>query len=430
MRLKHFFLAAMLLLQGCASHLSLQNDGIHLYQAGNFAAAETALNQSVEKAMPKGDFRESKDAVCLLLNRATTRFADHEIDGAIADFKLALDAIDYYSQTSTADAAAQLLIHDSSAAYEGDDFEQLLARVYFALALIHQGDFSNAGALLRQAEEWQQAKAQSYRKSKITENIHLPINSFAKYLFALTLEKRGDYSNAEILYHQAASLNEAFGAPENIDTDSATVFIVCHNGNIPQKYSTTSDASRVSMLALEMLLHSSGTSPLAVSSLTGIPVPDYWQPPYSLPVSIKAEIDNTCSRLMTVYDVASAARDELQQKLPIIAARGAARLLMRRAAVGYMQKQDPMLGAIADIGMLIANSASFADTRSWGTLPSSIDVQRFEVRAGTHHLKLHLPSNTHNATLNLPPRSLCVINVFLLHPGIAHVLIPEQFHKK
>ncbi len=94
----------------------------------------------------------------------------------------------------------------SLGAYAGEDFEQVLARVYFALALIQAGDYGNAYAILRQAEELQQGLRERYDRCCATSDFHLPDLTFAKYLFALLLEKQGDKSNACLLYQQSGAL--------------------------------------------------------------------------------------------------------------------------------------------------------------------------------------------------------------------------------
>ncbi len=416
-----------LLLQGCSSRLALQEDAVYAYQLGDLSYANDRLTQSLNKSMPKNDFRRCKDAVCLLLDRATTRFADNDIEGSIADYNLAIESIDFYNQASAGDLTAQILFQDSESAYPGDDFEQVLCRIYFALALFHKGDFSNAQAILRQAEEWQQQKNLGYANAKLTKDLYMPPNPLAKYLFALLLEKRGDFSNADILYRQATEINPCLQPPESIETENATVLVVCHNGNVPQKYSTTSDASVVSMFALEMLLDSSGIPP-ACSSLVGIPVPAYWEPPYSYPTHLKASLGSCAEPFVTGINIAETAEWELCKKMPIIAARGAARILIRRATVGYMQERDPMLGAFADIGMLVINAATQADTRAWGTLPYRIDLARWETAPGQKVLNIEIPGEpNYQTSLNLKPGSLCVVNVFRLHPGVTKILIPEQF---
>lgn len=424
----------LFLCTGCSQAVFTRGEYMAAYRFGDLCQAEDALNRTLAKQIPTGDYRRSNDAVWLLLDRATTRFAMGDAEGAIQDYNHALEAIDYYSQDSSVECFSKLLLEDDAAAYPGEDYEQILARVYFALALLHQGDNSNAYALLRQAEEVQQKKRELYRRIEFTRDYQLVDNAVAKYLMAAISENRGDTSNARILYRQTADL---LGTnPENLgsapaDSENATVLIICHNGNAPFKISTTSTASVASAIALECILCSQKIDP-AWSSMTGIPVPEFVQVCGGESRPTIAKIDGAEKPLNCLYDVGATAYYQLHQKMPVIVARGVARFLIRRAAVGCARNQDPGFGAFVDIGMLIANLNTKADTRSWTTLPNTIDLARFDLKTGTHTLEIqsmvpHCPPFTDRYTISLKPHDFCIINVFNIHPGVTRVLIPEQF---
>jgi tetratricopeptide (TPR) repeat protein len=414
-----------LLMTGCSTAIKSRSYTMENYHCGYIEQAEEILDATIEKEMPTGDYRSSKDAVWLLLDRATIGFASGEEEGAIADYKQAVEAIDFYSQTNIAESLAKIALQDECGAYPGDDFEQCLARIYFALALLHHGDKSNAQALLRQAEEFQQWKREEYHKSQVTENFTVTDNAVGKYLFGAILEKRGDLSNAEILYRDAVSLNPCIPYP-SLDRKKATVLFLCHNGNAPCKVSGTSTASVASALALEIILGCNGVDP-AISSMTGIPIPvlGYW--PYSEPIPTYATIAQTRKPLTTAFDVNAIAHSELDQKMPLIVARGVARFVIRRGAVGYANSQDPMLGAVVDIGMLIANANTKADTRSWSTLPYTIDLARFDLDPGVYPFAIDILQNWFQKEIALQEGDLCVINIFNIHPGVTRVLIPKRF---
>ena len=433
----------------CSSPINNRGEFIAAYQNGGLPAAEITLSKTIDKELPNQDFTKSKDSVWLLLDRATTRFAMGNVNEAISDYNLTIDAIDYYDQNCNAEALGKFVLDDEIGAYAGEDYEQILARVYFALALLHKGDTGNAFALLRQSEEIQQDKRDLYAKSPLTEEYELIDNSVAKYLFAAMLEKKGDKSNAELLYRQTGNLlgiensNNSSGSgsgnnqqkyQENLittDSNNATVIILCHNGNSPIKISGTSNASVASAIALEMILSANQIDP-AWSSLTGIPVPVLMENWGSSPSPTYACLDGIKKPLLPWYDVAFTAEQQLQQKMPVIVARGVARFLLRRGAVAYAQNKDPTLGVLCDIGMLFANASTKADTRSWTTLPNAIDLTRFNLEPGEHALNIQVPANGSkpflaNYKLQLSPHDLCVINVFNIHPGITTVLIPQRF---
>lgn len=401
------------------------------YQNGAPTIAEKKLTRAIEKEIPQNEFQKSNDAVWLLLDRATTRFALGKVDGAIADYNLAIEAMDYYNQKCTLEQVGKTVLQDDLGAYAGSDFEQILARVYFALALIHKGDLGNAYALLRQAEELQQKKRELYAEKSYTKHYQLIDNSVAKYLFAALLENRGDCSNAELLYQQAEQLAGPVHLESHHSQETATVIVLCHNGNVPYKISDRCDASIASAIALEIML-STQRLPPAWSTLTGIPVPALQQKWGSRSLPTYACIDGVRHPLFHWMDIGLTADQQLRQEMPVIAARGVARLLLRRTAVAYAQKQDPCLGAIVDIGMLIANANTEADTRSWTTLPNTIDLTRYDLTPGKHTLTLQVdqqgcPPFLREYILNLKQNDFCVINIFNIHPGFTTVLIPNRF---
>lgn len=426
MRFSLFLL--LLFLSSCAPKIHDQKIFLE-YSIGHTEQAEFLLTQKIESELPCHNFQESKDAVWLLLDRAITRFVNQDIEGAILDFKQADEAIDFYNQKLLSDTVFQILGEDSNAPYAGDDFEQALAKLYFALALLHAGDESNAFAILRSAEDAEQKKRLAYQKSPITQNYYIAQNPLAKLLFSALLTKKGDYSNAAILRRQAEVLVRK-EIPE-IDSEKATLILICHNGNAPQKRTVYSDASKISLLALELLLGVQGVEP-AVCNMVGIPVPELSTPVSSFPLECNAYLGAEFLPLNSWYNVGAFAEIELESKMPVILARGAARMLLRREFVHCMNEQEPFLGAITDFGMLVANSMTSADTRSWSMLPMSIDVAYFQAEPQTAALEIETILRGYRFSndlfnIKLKKGDLCIINIFNIHPGITKILIPNRF---
>lgn len=413
-----------------ASILSERGSYLRPYHAGALQQSESALNNLVEKELPGRRYARSKDATWLLLDRATTRFANGHIKGAIADYELALEALDYYNQSLAAEEISKVVLQDEVGAYRADDFEQILARVYFACALLYAGEEGNAMAVLRDAEGFQQEKEELYRRTSFTRHYRIEGNALVKYLLAALSQKRGDSSNAALLYNEALALAPELEMSQH-RPGQATVLVLCHNGNAPYKISATSPASVASALALEAFLSTHTVDP-AWSSLTGIPVPELIHWPLAFPLATYAQIGELGKPLQPCYNVDYAAHEELCQKKPAIVARGVARLLMRRSAVGYCQKQHPLLGLVADLGMWAANANTRADTRSWTTLPAALDLARFDLTAGEQLLTLSVADEngqwqTRQLQLQLKPDDLCLIHVFNIHPGITRILIPHRY---
>jgi len=423
-----------LLLTSCTKSI-LEERGPYLraYHAGDLHEAEIKLTSLIQKELPQTKYHLSQNMGWIILDRATTRFAQGDIENAIEDYSVALESMDFNNKDLLVEQVAQILIQDEVGAYQASDYEQILARVYMALALIHHGDENNGFAMLRQAEEFQQEKQNVYASLPFTRHYRMPQNGLSKYLFALLLEKRGDYSNAKILYNQAAQLipcscEVPFKTADS--TKQATILVLCHNGNVPYKISETCPASQASALALELILSKYGIPP-ACSTLTGVPVPALLKWPGSSPKPTFATLCGSSIPLLPFYNVRKAAEYEVDHMRPLVAARGVSRLLIRRAAVGYLERQDQCLGAIADLAMLIANSCTRVDTRSWTTLPAFIDAARFDVDAGCHSLSIQVIEGKESVDkcfdLQLKPSDLCIIHVFNIHPGVRRILIPSRY---
>lgn len=399
----------LLLLSSCTHFVAEREGYVHAYRSGCFEAVEGEVSTLIAKG-------GENEQVWLRLDRATERLVSGNPKGAIEDYQAALDTIDYFNESGLLENIGQTLFYDGAGPYRGDDYEQLLARLYFAFACLLDNEESNAMALLRQAEEWSQAKREEYGRHPATAQIGVPENPLGKYLFAALLEKQGDRSNADILFQQSG-IDLGRGGP-------ATLLILCHNGQAPYKYTEYCPASQASAIALEVLMGCYGPGP-AISSLTGIPVPALAMRPGCLPVPTTATLDGVSVNLQSVFNIAQAAACEIYQKRPVVIARGVARLALRRGAVYAAQRQDPCFGQLLDLGMLIANAATRADTRSWSLLPERLDLARFDVEAGRHTLKI----NHFETTICLNKGDVVLIHIFNLYPGLCQIVIPQNIQE-
>lgn len=413
-----------LFLTACTSLVSQREGYVIDYQAGNFDQAEAKVSCLLDK-------KSENDEVWLRLDRAMAEFAAGKSPAAIDDFNAALERLDYYNQCGLLEILGKTLFTDRASPWRGDDYEQLLVRLYFALALLQNGDESNAYAILRQAEEWTQTKQAEYAQSRATCHLALPANKITKYLFALLLNKKGEKSSAEILLRQTEDPTLALPAP-----DAATVVILCHNGMAPYKYSKLSPASQASAFALEYFLncHNSCHNTMALSTLAGIPLAELADRPYSYPVQTVAWIDG-CERPLTLaVPIADEAVRELYQKRPLLIAQGVARLALRRGIVAAAQAHDPNVGQLVDLGMLIANLCTKADIRSWTLLPRQIELAATTLCPGPHTFttEIALPygqKGLFTSKLRLKKGDLCVIHIFNNQPGLTQVLIPQHFQE-
>ena len=431
-RLKGLIIGASILLVSCSPLTKTRESYIAAYQSNDFDCAESLLDKTIQKEIPEEKINRSANSVLLFADRGCLKFTEGDTNGAIQDFQNAIDALDYYRDITIIDTACQILTQDDSAPFTGDDFEQLLIRIYFAMTLMQDGDYSNAYALLRQAEEWSQERMELYRKSPVTASLKVYDNPLGKYLFAALLEKKGDLSNSRILYEQTTAMTNGVIQPPDTNENLATVLIINHNGNAPFKYTEFTDASQISLLALEFFLGATNNQ-FCMSSIYGLPTPALAYYFNSDPMPTRLKVNSCQIPLLPIFDVDCARESELKEKMPIVVARGAARFILRRMLVASAGRQDPMLGMACDIGMLVANVNTQADTRELSFLPRQFELARVDVEPGCTQVEIEVSSpfgpgrTTHK--LNLKSRDLAVIHIFNIHPGVTRILIPPHFQE-
>jgi hypothetical protein len=341
-------------------------------------SAELMHEQQFEAAtahLTKADlpYQRTNEAPLLLLSRAQVHFHQGNDLKSAHDFEKALDATDYYRQLSAIEMTGQILMHDGLGAYVPPPFEVALARFYQALSWLHLDEEGNAAATLLYLEN---------REGQ---------NPLTTYLLATLLERRGDFSNARILYSR---LSQTSASP--------TLLMVHHRGKAPTKLSKTAPASIVSCALVEKLLQTQNIRP-ALSSLRGIPVPALSSHHRPKPAPIFVNSQRVAPTL--TYDVAQAAQQAVDDEMPTLAAKAAARMLLRRGVVAATKREYQPL---ADVAMLISNLATEADTRSWASLPACIDVYAVNLPLGEHLLQV----DNQEVIISIGPKKIVVVEIF------------------
>lgn len=345
--------------------------------------------QEAEKKLAKADlpYTQTNEAALFLLSRAMVYFQTGDYRKSSRDFEKALDATDYYQQSSPVEIAGQTLLQDDIGAYVPPPFEQELARFYQALSFLHQGQEDNAAATVY------------YLENHLHPDNQNPLTNF---LLAALLQRRGDSSNARVLYSRL-----------KIEPPRGNVLLVHHRGISPYKKSEIAAPSIVSAVLLEKILQMNDVRP-ALSTLTGVPIPVLYhktRPTQTL------KIDHKLHQPILIYNISQAAENHLDEEMPWTAARAAARMLLRRGVVASTKKDYQ---PVADIAMLISNVVTQADTRSWAMLPSCIDLYHVDLKPGQHQIQIG--RQTH--TITIQPKDLNIIEIF--QPSSENIFITQE----
>jgi hypothetical protein len=370
-----YFCLLLLLFCSCSHYYQ---DAAAQLRDGRFEEAEKKLSRADQH------YTESNEAALLLLSRAMVYFQSGQLEKSSHDFEKALDAIDYYKQTSLHEIAGQTLIQDDLAAYVPPPFEECLARFYQALSFLHQGQEDNAAATIYYLEN------------------HDAQNPLTTYLLAALFQRRGDISNARVLYSRL-----------KIEPPKGNVLLVHHRGVAPQKNTEIAPISIVSAALVETILEKNDIKP-ALSTLAGVPIPVLIDK--GRPTSI-LKVNNRSQPPIVSFDIAQAAEDHLDKEMPWTAARAAARLLIRRGLVASTkEKAQP----IVDFAMFVSNLATQADTRCWTTLPSCIDLYHLDLKPGLHQVQV----GKQTLSITVKEKELTIIELF--QPSSDKLFTPKE----
>lgn len=415
-----FCFISCLFLTCCSTAVYDQVGYVESYREGDLFQAVDRVDEVVDTHMPEGRFTESLDAVWLFLDQATLHLIAGNPYAAISSYQLAIEAIDYYQQQAITEKMGQALVQDDVIAYEGLYFEKILARLYFALALDFAGDQSNAFALLQGAEQQYQLLKETRQNFALDKDVNVAKIAAARLVFACLLEKRGDSSNAAILYRDTG-----FCSAEPSD---ATLLIICHNGHVAHKKTSFCPAASASLLALELFMGGALDDSFSPTALQPVAVPQLVSGEMDSPCAVSVQLNQgPLEQMVPVTSVSEIAFLELEDRLPTIAARALARRLLRRSIVAVADQCDQGLGAFADFAMMIANSCTQADTRSWKTLPARIDALRYCVPKGEHTMSFLVGDQSVTQSIFVDKGDLCIINLWISKGCKPVVLIPDRF---
>ncbi|MCW8327296.1 hypothetical protein MD588_00580 [Photobacterium sp. SDRW27] len=316
--------------------------------------------------------------------------------------------------------AGALLTNDNMITYQPADYELGFLHLYLALNYIQQKDLEGALVEVRRANLVQEA-AKKYREAELenaaqeaqrkglSQNLGAVLarypdagdklgnvqNGYLFYLSGVLYEADGDYNSAYIDYKRALAV-----APRNVyiaDTVLRLATRLQMNEDRKQlearygKYNAPkADSGRVVILDEQGVVQprDGWRLPLWLEDSRGdgviynLALPYY--PNTVSPRFSDLMLDNQSVKSSELTNVTNMAKNSLNEELPVIVVRQALRVV----AKNEVRKSAAKGGN--DVGNVLANIFNTLteqpDTRSWQSLPSSINMYHTDLTAGTHKL--------------------------------------------
>ncbi|MGV8934420.1 MAG: COG3014 family protein [Gallionellaceae bacterium] len=369
--IKFGLVVTVCVLQGCATY------------SANFAKVEDAAAKrdlgTAVKALDELKLTGNDEAL-FFLNKATLLRLQGRYAESNKYFEQAKQLMESLNAISVTEQAASVTVNDSLKAYEGLPNEQLMVYSFEALNYLQMGNIDDAAVEARQFNVKQHLIAEKYPKAKYLSG------AFVRYLNGMIYEAAGERDDARIEMRKAVdgykAENCGFPIPQALSAD------------LERLRKESSSSSKISSTGEVTLILHNGLGPTldehnlrVVNPAPGhngplmfsLAIPKYVRrlPPVAR-IVLSANSNTATSEI--VDDENALGAKSFNDRLPLIIARGVARMVIKNAAAQETKKKvdNPLFSLVADIG---TNLSERADTRTWSLIPANILMTRLPLPA-------------------------------------------------
>jgi hypothetical protein len=362
-------LALVSVLPGCAT-----------YSSGFAKVESSAANRDLDGAVKSLDELKLSgvDQTLHNLNKGTLLRLQGKYAESNRQFDVAKSLMEKLKAISITEQAASVSVSDTMKAYEGLPSEQLMVYSFEALNYLQMGDIDDAAVEARQFDVKQGLIAEKNKGAKYLSG------AFVRYLNGMIYEAAGERDSARIEMQKAVdgykAQNSGFPVPHALTADLARltagkpaaseVTFILHNGLGP---SVDENNIRV----VNPVPGKDG--PLMFS----LAVPKFVK--RSVPVArVVLSSGSNSAKAEVVEDINDIGEKSFNDRLPLIIARGVARMVVKNVAAQEAKKQaggNPLFNLVADVAV---NASERADTRSWSLIPGNILMARLSLPTGKH----------------------------------------------
>ena len=390
-RINHFQKYRLLAIAVCAlsllSCVSFTQKHAEYYRYLTSANHELAL-QELERLS-----HSNRDRVLYELDKAMLLRLTGDYEGSNNLLESAKRRIQKLSATSISENIAAVTINEMGRSYIGQPYEQLLLFAYKTLNYLALGDLNSARVEVLQAD----AKLREWVSTADWEGIEASV--LMRYLSGIVFEMNQEWSEALIAYRKAYEVfqDRSTTPPEYLQNDLLRLTKQMGLENEYRQYLerfangvSSDNLNKNGQSEIVFLLHQGLVSRLYSQIISNfspdlnqhvrIATPVY---PFQSPLIWQAElrIDGQSRKTFILQDIDKLARDNLAVRAPGIAARAMLRVVAKKTAAHNANKEDAFAGFLVDLAGILTEQA---DTRSWSSLPATIQIARISVPEGQH----------------------------------------------
>ncbi len=344
-----------------------------------------------------------RDLAQYLLDMGSLKFNTGDFNGSIQDLQQAKQVMRDLQALSVTETAAAATINETMRAYSGTPSERVLNHLLLGLNYLATDDFDGARVEMLQADVLMQELAQA-------DSISGQLAS-TRFLAGIIYELDGEWDDAMISYRRAANIMKGrhMAIPDALATSLLKTsrrqgFDKEYRGYVKQ-FGREAEVTKAGDGEVILFYSDGVVSNIEQQKISlyswqleqaiSIAIPHYPPAKYS-PRHLKLNVAGQHIATSPLEDIDALVREDLADRMPGIIATTTARAVAKYYAVKEAGKQNSWVGIVANIATVLSE---VADTRSWNMLPSSFQVARFTVPAGTVVSINGLPREAHSDQL-------------------------------
>jgi hypothetical protein len=382
-------LAAIAVLQGCASARMSDTESDHLFRSGQFDQAAERLKKGLAD---QGE--NSRDELLYLLDIGLSLHSAGKFEESNKVLLKADKMAEIKDYTSLAAETTTLLTSENIKDYKGEDFEKVMINTYLSMNYALMGDHENALVEARRVNhKLLLMVTDGQRKYKQ--------NAFARYLSAMLYESDGNYSDAYIDYKETFKIDPAYpGLSGDLWRMARLQGMSDETDRWDEEFKLTDADHKKAMAAGPrsgkgeiIVLYENGISPVKKANPNFYSIPKFFPRPNPVlfgKVTVKpltaGLADHYEADTAVLHNIETTAIENLDEKYGGIIAKKIGGIVAKEVVADQIGKHtDPIIGAIAKVFFYVSDQA---DCRSWNLLPHDLQVARIPVTPGTYAVQV------------------------------------------
>ena len=396
--------AVLCFLTGCASFGERTTKIRSEFINGNIEKTDAEIDKALKT-------KKRSDADLHKLNRAIVALSSgkpKEAETILREVRDRFDQLEREREKRIAEKAVSMLLDDNTVSYSGEDYENVLIRVFLALSnLMYDGTDAPAYALqigYKQNEIIQKGVMKDPKNSDKTVNPKAEAYrqvAIGQYLIGLMQE--ATYRNHDDVIKAYEAVN--VWAPEfsqgrqdlerarhsvHAQPGNGVIYVFALVGAGPYKVQKNCEVLHDAQIWTTFLIAMMSKRPV-LPDFSPVMIPYIVRPRETVSAISVSVSGKWQGQTETLTDIGRMAEEQFEAIKPQIIARAVVRRTLKKGIL-YGSKEaldaNPWVGLAMDAGAMVLQSLETADTRSWNLLPAEIQVARLEVPAGEHRLTL------------------------------------------